>query len=63
MKKYCPPPPEGELTTAIHVDVTAIPDYVRDDLAAATLAFVRGLLRLPGGRELLDAKIAARQEK
>lgn len=54
-------PPEGELTTAIHIDVAAIPDHVRDDLAAATLDFIRGILRQPDGRERLDAKIAARR--
>lgn len=54
-------PPEGEPTTAIHVNVTDIPNHVRDDLAAATLDLVRGILRQPGGRERMDAKIAARK--
>lgn len=50
-----------ELTTTIHIDVSIIPDHVRDDLAAATLDFIRGILREPDGRERLDAKIAARR--
>jgi len=54
-------PPMGELTTAIHINVAEIPDHVRDDLAAATLDFVRDILRQPGGRAALDAKIKAKK--
>ena len=50
---------EGEETCAIHIDTAAIPDGVRDNLAAATLDFIHGILRQPGGREALDARIAA----
>lgn len=53
-------PPLGEVTTEIHINVSEIPDHVRDGLAAATLDFVRGILRQPGGREALDAKIKAK---
>ena len=36
-------------------------DHARDDLAAATLDFVRGILCQPGGRAALDAKIKAKK--
>ena len=64
MKKraeYPTPPPMGELTAAIHINVAEIPDHARDDLAAATLDFVRGILCQPGGRAALDAKIKAKK--
>ncbi len=60
-REYCAAPPMGELTTAIHINVAEIPDHARDDLAAATLDFVRGILRQPGGRAALDAKIKAKK--
>ena len=56
-KSHPAAPPMGELTAEIHINVDEIPDYVRDNLAAATLDFIRGILRQPGGREALDAKI------
>ena len=40
--------------------------HVREDLAAATLELIRGILRQPGGRERLDAKkaeLAAKQNQ
>lgn len=58
-KSHSAAPPIGELATAIHINLDEIPDHVRDNLAAATLDFVRGVLRQPGGREALDAKIKA----
>lgn len=42
----------------IHIDTSLISDHVRDQLAAATMDMVLGILRKPGGRELLDAKKA-----
>ncbi len=45
-------------TNTIHIDTTLIPNHVRDQLAAATMDMVLGILRKPGGRELLDAKKA-----
>ena len=51
---------------AIHIDTSLIPDPVRDQLAAATMDMVLGILRKPGGRELIDAKkaeIARRKAK
>ena len=42
----------------ITIDTAAIPAHVREDLAAATLELIRGILRQPGGRERLDAKKA-----
>ncbi len=60
-REYCAAPPMGELTAAIHINVAEIPDHARDDLAAATLDFVRGILCQPGGRAALDAKIKAKK--
>jgi len=60
-REYCAAPPLGELTAAVHINVAEIPNHTRDDLAAATLDFVRGILRQPGGRAALDAKIKARR--
>lgn len=60
-RRECAAPPMGELTTAIHINVAEIPDHARDDLAAATLDFVRGILRQPGGRAALDEKIKAKK--
>ena len=60
-REYCAAPPMGELTAAIHINVAEIPDHARDDLAAATLDFVRDILRQPGGRAALDAKIKAKK--
>ena len=37
---YLAPPPMGELTRTIHINVEEIPDYVRDDLAATVLDFI-----------------------
>ena len=60
-REYCAAPPLGEQTAAVHINVAEIPDHARDDLAAATLDFVRGILRQPGGRAALDAKIKAKK--
>lgn len=42
----------------IHIDTSLIPDHVRDQLAVATMDMVLGILRKPGGRELLEKKKA-----
>lgn len=60
-REYCAAPPLGEQTAAVHINVAEIPDHTRDDLAAATLDFVRGILRQPGGRAALDAKIKTKK--
>ena len=52
---------EGELTDTIKINLSAIPNYVRDDLAATTLECVKDFLRQPGGREMLDSRIAAKK--
>lgn len=52
---------EGEVVNEIHIDVSAIPDYVRDDLAAATMELYRKILRQPGGREALEARKRAKR--
>lgn len=49
---------EARAENTIHIDTNLIPDYVRDQLAEATMNMVLGILRKPGGRELLDAKKA-----
>ena len=54
------PTEESELVNEVHIN-TEIPDFVRDNLAAATLDLIHGILRQPGGREALDAKTAARR--
>lgn len=54
-------PPMGELTTAVHINVAEIPAHTRDNLAAATLELIRGILRQPGGREALDERIKAKK--
>lgn len=45
---------------SIKIDFSTIPDYVRDELAAATLESIRSFLRQPGGREFLDSRKAAK---
>ncbi len=47
----------------IKIDVGLIPNYVRDDLAAATLEFMKRILERPGGREMLDTKMTQRAKK
>ena len=42
----------------IHIDTSLIPDHVRDQLAASAMEMVLGIIRKPGGRELLEAKKA-----
>lgn len=42
---------------SIHIDVSKIPDYIRDDIAAATLQCVKNFLKQPGGRETLHKRI------
>lgn len=44
----------------IRINTAEIPDAVRDRLAVATMAFIRGILKQPGGREALEAKMAAK---
>ena len=55
-----PAPAEGQLATEIHIDTAAIPSYMRDRLAMATMDMIRNILKQPGGREALAAKTAAR---
>lgn len=42
----------------IKVQLDTIPEFVRDDLAASTLASVEEFLRQPGGREFIEARKA-----
>lgn len=48
----------GSAENTIHIDPNLIPEHVRDQLAASAMDMVLGILRKPGGRELLDAKKA-----
>lgn len=47
----------------IKVDVNSIPPYIRDDLAMATLEFIKWILAQPNGREMLNAKLAEHEKK
>lgn len=51
-------PPADAGKGPIVIDTAAIPAHVREDLAAATLELIRGILRQPEGRERMDAKKA-----
>ena len=64
MKKradYPVPPPLGELTTAIHINVDEMPNHMRDALAESTMELIRNILRQPGGRAALDERIKAKK--
>lgn len=54
-------PEDDGLAAQIKVDTAAIPDHVRDALAASTLDLIHSILATPGGREALDARIAAKK--
>lgn len=45
----------------IEINLKAIPSIVQDDLAAAVLDSIQKFIMLPGGREILGARIAARR--
>lgn len=51
----------GKEEAKVQINIAEIPVSVRNDLAAATLDFIHGILRQPGGREMLDARTAARK--
>jgi hypothetical protein len=52
---------EYGIADGVRPDVSLIPDYAAENLARATLEFVKRTLAQPGGREMLDAKTAARK--
>ena len=56
-------PTLGESTNSIHINVDEIPDYVRDELAVATLKFIDNILNQQGGREMPDAKDEERKKR
>jgi len=56
-------PPEGEITTEIHVDLSAIPDYVREAIGRAVLEDFREFMKQPGSEEMLEARISAKNKK
>lgn len=43
---------------SIHINTSLIPNHVRDTLAVEAMQMVLGIIRRPGGRELLNAKKA-----
>lgn len=45
------------------IDVTSIPEHVQEEISRSTLEFIKSVLRQPGGREMLDAKTAARKAR
>lgn len=53
---------ESGVANDIKIDFSAIPDHVRDDLAAATFECVRSFLQQPGGREFLEARKKAKKK-
>lgn len=54
---------EYEKTDHIPIDVNAIPDHVRNELAEATLEAFKVFLHQPGNREKLDKITASRKAK
>ena len=53
--------PAEATSSEIHVDTSAIPAEVRDDLAAATLECFKAFIAIPGNIEWLREKSAARK--
>lgn len=53
---------ESESENIVKLDLSSIPDYVREEFAAATLEAVENFLRQPGGREFLEAKKLAKKK-
>lgn len=49
---------DAKVANTIHIDTSLIPDHVRDQLCVASMEMVLGILRKPGGRELIEAKKA-----
>lgn len=45
------------------IDVTKIPPYKADYLAAATLRAIKDFLKVPGNKEWLDKKVEERNER
>lgn len=50
-------------TPEIKVNLSDIPDHVRDYLAEATLEAVKAFMKKPSGKEFLDSKIAQKGAK
>lgn len=50
-------------TPEIKVNLSGVPEHVRDNLAEATLDAVKAFLLKQGGREYLDNKIAQKGAK
>ncbi len=48
---------EQKLNDTINIDVSLIPNHVKEDLAATILGCVREYKRQPGGAEALQATI------
>lgn len=48
-------------TNCIEIDTEQIPCWTQDVLSAATYHLLQGILRQPGGREALNARISKRK--
>lgn len=44
---------ESELTDTIHIDISSIPDYVKEELAAATYQCLKRFFKQSESREIL----------
>lgn len=54
---------EYERVEEFHIDVNSIPDHVRESLAAATLDFIKRMLRDPNSRSELEKRLADKGDK
>lgn len=45
------------------INFAAVPQYIKDDLAEATIDAVKRFLAQPGGKEILEARTAAREAR
>lgn len=49
---------DGAGRSTVHIDTNLVPPQARDNLARCTLALLRNILAMPGGREMLDREKA-----
>ena len=49
--------------SSIEFDPSLVPDHVREEISRATLDLIKSILQQPGGREMLDARTAARKAR
>lgn len=53
--------PNTPITDSIHIDVTQIPDHVRDRLAAAALDLYKSIINDPKTRDILKRRTEERR--